>query len=78
MASDQHSTPATHERLARLEENAAFAERLVEQLSEQVRGAFSEVRALRQRVESLERRLGSLQDRLETEDPGPEKPPHSA
>ncbi len=66
------------DRLARLEESMLFGERLSEQLSEQLRAAFAAIDRLTARLDALDRRVGHVQDRLDADDPGPEKPPHSA
>ncbi len=92
MSSDQHPQPAPHShtpgphdrgatpeaRLARLEEAAMFSERMNDELSGQLRALFDAVNAISRRMDLLDRRLGQVQSQLEADDPGPEKPPHSA
>jgi uncharacterized coiled-coil protein SlyX len=51
--------PTPH-RLTRLEEHAAFLERTVEQLGEEIAEVNRRVRALAQRLDSLETRIGRL------------------
>lgn len=78
-ASGRHDDASSHEaRLARLEEMSMFNERLAEQLHAEVSEAFNAMERLTRRIDVLERRLGQMQHQLETDDPGPEKPPHSA
>ncbi len=55
-----------------------FNERLAEQLHTQVSEAFAAVARLTRRMEALDRKVGQVQHQLEADDPGPEKPPHSA
>ena len=56
-------------RLTALEESAAFQQRTVEQLDEEVRRAWSQVELLRRRLSVLERRLDTLpNDRAAADD----------
>jgi uncharacterized coiled-coil protein SlyX len=73
------------ERLTRLEESLGFAERTVEQLSEELGRAFEEIDRLRARLARLEGRLEGVEERESmreageiADDPGVNKPPHAA
>ncbi|MFN0012808.1 MAG: SlyX family protein [Phycisphaerales bacterium] len=69
---------ALETRLSRLEESALFSERMNDELSGQLRALFDAVNSVSRRMDLLDRRLGQVQSQLEADDPGPEKPPHSA
>ena len=58
-------------RLTVLEESAAFQQRTVEQLDEEVRRAWRQVELLRRRLSVLERRLDTLPDDRAAADDGP-------
>lgn len=73
------------ERLTRVEESQAFAERTIEQLSEELVRAFKRLDDLTARLEDLGSRLADVEsmatpgaDSDEPDEPGLERPPHSA
>lgn len=53
---------APDDRLLRIEEAQAFAERTLDQLHEELLRAFRDIESLSQRIERLERRLTSVED----------------
>ncbi|MBL8764432.1 MAG: SlyX family protein [Phycisphaerae bacterium] len=52
------------DRLVKLEEHAGFQERLVEQLSEEIRGLGERLRSLERRLAQTEQRQQSLSERI--------------
>lgn len=53
---------AEDERLMRIEEAQAFAERTLDQLHEELLRAFREIESLKQRTDRMERRLTSVEE----------------
>lgn len=63
------------ERVAKLEEAQLYADRLVEQLGEQVRALDRAVDGLDRRLKALERRLGEVSTRVDDLAQGPAEGP---
>lgn len=61
-------------RLTKLEESHAFAERIGEQLSEQLRELFGQIERLNRRIESLEAR-SARSERADDGSPGDDPSP---
>lgn len=72
MSTDQPNNPhdtLPPDRLARVEENLAFTEHNVDQLSEEIRALGQRMQETLRRIDAIEQRLGKALEKLEPTEP---------